>query len=384
MYKKYYSGFLKYNSHIQHMACHSHHFWPDVTREGMLEYWEDSAKLVDHKWNKIFSEKIPTVQKFIAEVLDVDHFENITFAPNTHELAYRLISSLEGQTPTIVTTDSEFYSFNRQIDRLQESGDIKVIKVPTIPFESFPERFLLAIEKNNPEMIFLSHVFFNSGVKIPDALISMICHKKQKESIFVLDGYHSFMATPYSLREVQEQIFFIAGGYKYAQAGEGCCFLYSPPQTKIRPKNTGWFATLGQLDEIKPGSVSFPEDGLRFAGSTMDFSPLYRMEKVFNLFKDKNITVEVIHRHIQFCQKQFLDELEKQNHPQINKKTLIHRDLNDHGHFYTFKVQDNKTAKEITKFLNEHNIIIDSRENLVRFGFGLYHDGNYDLSCLNN
>ena len=92
MYKKYYSRFLTANPHIQHYASHSHHFWPDVTREAGIQYWDDSAKYVDDKWNHIFGEKIPAVQKLIAEVLKLSHPEQIVFAPNTHELVYRLIS----------------------------------------------------------------------------------------------------------------------------------------------------------------------------------------------------------------------------------------------------------------------------------------------------
>ena len=58
MYKKYYSRFIEANKNLQHYACHSHHYWPDVTREATIQYWDDSAKYVDDKWDYIFSEKI--------------------------------------------------------------------------------------------------------------------------------------------------------------------------------------------------------------------------------------------------------------------------------------------------------------------------------------
>ena len=59
MYKQWYSHFLKNHPGVQHFACHSHHYWPDVTREAHLQYWEDSAKYVDDKWGHFFSEIIP-------------------------------------------------------------------------------------------------------------------------------------------------------------------------------------------------------------------------------------------------------------------------------------------------------------------------------------
>ena len=49
MYQQFYQRFLQANAGKQHFACHSHHYWPDVTRDAMLEYWDDTARLVDDK-----------------------------------------------------------------------------------------------------------------------------------------------------------------------------------------------------------------------------------------------------------------------------------------------------------------------------------------------
>ncbi|HAD88575.1 MAG TPA: selenocysteine lyase, partial [Alteromonas macleodii] len=46
-YQHFYTGFLNANKGKQHYACHSHYFWPDCTRDAMLNYWDDSAKYVD-------------------------------------------------------------------------------------------------------------------------------------------------------------------------------------------------------------------------------------------------------------------------------------------------------------------------------------------------
>ena len=84
MYKHLYSKFIKENPNTIHMAAHSHHYWPDCTYEAQKEYWKDSAKYVDDKWNYFFSKKIPKAQKLISEVLNLSHPEQIVFAPNTH------------------------------------------------------------------------------------------------------------------------------------------------------------------------------------------------------------------------------------------------------------------------------------------------------------
>ncbi len=67
-YKKFYQRFLTANPGVQHFACHSHHYWPDVTRNAALQYWDDSARLVDDKWDLVFGEKVPKVQQQIAGI----------------------------------------------------------------------------------------------------------------------------------------------------------------------------------------------------------------------------------------------------------------------------------------------------------------------------
>ena len=42
-----------------HFAAHSHHLWPDVTRDAVLEAWDDAARLVDRKWEHVFGAVLP-------------------------------------------------------------------------------------------------------------------------------------------------------------------------------------------------------------------------------------------------------------------------------------------------------------------------------------
>jgi hypothetical protein len=54
--KTLYQRFLDGHKGKLHFAAHSHHFWPDVTREAQLAYWDDCARLSDEKWDKICME----------------------------------------------------------------------------------------------------------------------------------------------------------------------------------------------------------------------------------------------------------------------------------------------------------------------------------------
>ena len=82
MYRKHYSHFLDANPERLHFAAHSHHPWPNVTREAHIQYWDDSAREMDSKWGHIFGELIPSAQKQIAELLNLSNPQNICFAPN--------------------------------------------------------------------------------------------------------------------------------------------------------------------------------------------------------------------------------------------------------------------------------------------------------------
>ena len=152
--------FLDADPERLHFAAHSHHFWPDVTFEAHQRAWHDAARLADEKWEMVFAEVLPEAQRHIAAELSLPHPESIVFAPNTHELVLRLLSCL-GERPRVVTTDSEFHSFERQTRRLEEEGLLEVVRVPSEPFATFPER--LSAASKGAQLVFFSQVFFNSG-----------------------------------------------------------------------------------------------------------------------------------------------------------------------------------------------------------------------------
>ncbi|WP_374029134.1 aminotransferase class V-fold PLP-dependent enzyme [Bdellovibrio bacteriovorus] len=369
MYKHLYSRFLQAHAESLHFACHSHHYWPDVTREAHLQYWDDACRYVDTKWEYIFSKKVPQAQKLIAHALKLSHSSQIVFAPNTHEFVFRLFSSLDwSKKVKILTTDSEFYSFDRQANRLSELTQFEITKVPTLPFATFHERFEKELRSQEWDMVFISHVFFNSGLV---ADIHRLAKAASEKTLFAVDGYHGFMAVPTDLSSLEDRIFYVAGSYKYAQGGEGACFLYVPPSTRHRPLHTGWFAELSHLSAVG-SQVGYPTDALQYAGSTMDFSGLYRLIATLETFTGEGLTVERIHEIVTRNQQLFVTELEKTGHPLLQQKNLLKQN-SVHGHFLTFELPDTETTQKLVKTLKERGLLTDSRGNRLRFGFGLYH-----------
>ncbi|KER09937.1 MAG: hypothetical protein HY22_08045 [[Candidatus Thermochlorobacteriaceae] bacterium GBChlB] len=374
MYQSHYSKFLAANPNRLHFAAHSHHLWLDVTREAQLQYWDDSAAYVDKKWAHIFSEVVPKAQQHIAAALQLSFPEQIVFAPNTHEFVARLLSCLDWTKPvTILTTDSEFYSFTRQLQRLEELPELKqrlcVRRIAAEPFETFESRFIEAIEQESVELIFFSHVFFNSGFAIAD-VERIVKSVQSKQTMIVIDGYHGFMAMPTSLSAIESRVFYLSGGYKYAQAGEGVCFLAVPKGSPHRPIYTGWFAEFGKLADRQSDAVPYSDDGFRFAGATLDPSGLYRFNAAMDWLAAHLLTVDKIHAYVQHLQQTFFHCLDASRLSCLSSESLVPpKAFMQRGHFLTFNLPN---AATLEATLLKRDIVVDRRGERLRFGFGLY------------
>lgn len=369
--KSLYSRFFAADPGRLHFAAHSHHPWPDVSRQAQIEAWDDAARLADLKWDHIFGSVIPEAQAHIATALDLPAPGQIAFAPNTHDFVLRLLSCLPADRRVrITTTDSEFLSFSRQIARLEEESAVEVTRVPVEPFDTFTARFVEAVSDPLNDLVFFSQVFFNSGFVVKD--LEAIAAAAPPRALVAIDGYHGFFALETSLRAVADRAFFMAGGYKYAQSGEGVCFLAVPRDFRGRPRNTGWFAGFGSLGEGDVTRVGFTNDGFRMMGATFDPVGLYRFNSVARLYASGQISVGGVDRHVKALQEHFLDGLGQKPGASLSPSDLIApaEGIAGLGHFLTFRRAD---AGLIQKRLAEGNVIVDHRGDRLRFGFGAYH-----------
>ena len=238
-------------------------------------------------------------------------------------------------------------------------------RVSAEPFETFPERFTTALRVGDHHLIYLSNVFFDSGFVVPglDRLVSAV---SDQGAFVVIDGYHSFMALPVDLGAIQDRVFYMAGGYKYAMSGEGVCFLHCPPGYGPRPVDTGWYAGFGQLESGPGGQVGYASDGSRFFGATFDPSGLYRMKAVLTWLEAAGVTPAFISTHVGGLQEQFLGQARVPGE-------LVPPSAFRRGSFLTFETPQ---AADIYRRLHTAKVITDYRRNRLRIGFGIYHDSN--------
>lgn len=266
------------------LTGHSHQAWPDVAFDAQQHAWLDAATLVDEKWTRA-AEVADDVRGHWRRLLG-DRDGSIALGQNTHELVTRLLSAVLPMFGTgggearsrLVTTDGEFHTIRRQIDRIAEEG-VEVVKVPARPVDTLAERVAARVDADTAAVL-MSSVLFETAEIVPHlAHVAEACATHGAE--LLIDAYHHLNVVPFDLTGL-ERAFVVGGGYKYCQLGEGNCFLRVPPGCERRPVLTGWFSEFAELAYAKqPGEVRYAIGDARFAGSTYDPTAHYRARAVF-------------------------------------------------------------------------------------------------------
>ena len=366
-YKSHFNRSLLRTGAPLHFAAHSHHPWPDVSFVAQQQAWQDAAIHLDRKWDNVVAAQERLARGHVARHLNLRSPHTVVFAQNTHELYLRLLSCLPTTTkPRVLSSDSEFHSFSRQSRRLAEAGSIELELVPTDPIASFADRLVGSVQRLQPDLLYVSHVFFDSGWSF-DSFASLI-EAIDDHVLVVIDGYHSFLARPVDWAPWQDRCFYLAGGYKYAMAGEGCCFMHCPPNYGARPMNTGWYASFGSLAHPQE-QITYPADGQRFRGSTYDPTSIYRFNAVMQWMLDQGLDAATLYRRSMEAQDLFLAAVETKD---LSIGTLLSNpDGSVRPRFLTYV---NGRASDISRELMDQDVITDYRNDRLRIGFSIYHD----------
>ena len=271
------------------LTGHSHQAWPDVAFEAQQQAWLDAAELVDDKWERAAAQAA-LVRSGFARLLG-DKADDIALGQNTHELVTRWLSALPLRArPRLVTTDGEFHSLRRQVDRLAEEG-LTVDKVAARPGESLAGRLARRVDDRTAAVL-VSSVLFETAEIVPglDA-VARACERVGAE--LLVDAYHHLNVVPFDVTAMGlSRAFVTGGGYKYCQLGEGNAFLRVPPHTAMRPVLTGWFAEFETLAQRPEVAVQYGLGAAAFAGATYDPTSHYRAAAVFAFHEQQGLTAE--------------------------------------------------------------------------------------------
>jgi selenocysteine lyase/cysteine desulfurase len=315
---------------------------------------------------------IPAAQRHIAGELKLPDAKTLGFAPNTHELLVRVFSAKgrRGGPLDVLTSDGEFHSFRRQSMRWEEDGAIRRRIVPCEPFGTFTERFLAAAREKTPDIAFVSHIMFRSGLRF-DGIEELASLASPDGAWVVLDTYHSFMAIPADLSAVADRVILLGGGYKYAMTGEGAAWVHAPAGYALRPQNTGWFADFGAM-EAKQGEVAYGADGSRFLGATYDPTGLYRFNAVRAMLKREGLDTAAVTARCDALRAQMAAAIESGEAGRLREAVLLRPNTSGpDGRFIALRHAD---AVPWKSKLMAANLITDARDDVLRIGFGLYQD----------
>ena len=275
------------------LTGHSHQAWPDVAFEGHKQAWLDAAEFVDDKWARAEAQA-NAVRAGFARLLG-DRTGTIALGNSTHELVIRVLSALPlDRRPKLVTTDGEFHTLRRQLDRFAETGRIEVLKVAALPAATTADRLAAAVNDRTAAVLASSVLFANSHIVPGLGRVLEACRQHGAE--LLVDAYHHLNLLPMSLDQEQlDGAFVVGGGYKYCQLGEGNCFLRVPPgRDDLTPVITGWFSEFGRLAKRPQGAVPYGEGAAKWAGATYDPTSHYRAARVFGFFEEQGLTPEFL------------------------------------------------------------------------------------------
>ncbi|MCK6605367.1 MAG: aminotransferase class V-fold PLP-dependent enzyme [Ignavibacteriaceae bacterium] len=345
------------------LTGHSHQAWPDVSREGIIQCWDDAAELADKKWERIsiVEERVKSGYRTLMN----DTGGHITLAPSTHDLIIKLLSALPFRNRTkIITTDSEFHTISRQLKRLREEG-FAIVTIPAEPRETFADRMVREIDSDTL-IVMISAVYYKTAAIARG--LDLIMEKCRHEGAeFLVDAYHLLNIVPFDIKKSGlSDAFITGGGYKYCQLGEGNAFLRFPEGRSFRPALTGWFSEFATLGKKSPDDkVMYGEGSYTFAGGTVESASFYRAARVFDYFEEKGLTPQLL-REVSKMQMEILirafEELDLPEDIITYDRSL---DPDERAGFLSLK---SPHAGFLYSELKSLDVLTDSREDYLRFG----------------
>jgi kynureninase len=348
------------------LTGHSHQAWPDVSFDAQQQAWLDAAALVDDKWERAAAVADDVCAGWRRLLNEPDG--EIALGQNTHELIVRWLSAViappsQGRRRRLVTTDGEFHTIRRQLDRLREAG-LDVVKLSARPADTLAQRLADEID-DRVAGVLVSSVLYETAEIVPDlALVAEACTRHGAE--LLVDAYHHLNVVPFELHALGlDRAFITGGGYKYCQLGEGNCFLRIPPDCQLRPILTGWFSEFADLaDAQTPGAVRYGSGAARFAGATYDPTAHYRAAAVFAFHQEQRLTVERL-RGISRRQVALLEREVRALDLEPSAATLVEVHPERRAGFLALQTP---RAADAVRALRARNVFVDARGTVLRLG----------------
>ncbi len=262
-----------------------------------------------------------------------------------------------------MTTDGEFHTIRRQLDRLAEAG-VRVQKIAARPVETLVERLADHVD-DRVSAVLVSSVLFETAEMVPN-LAALAEHCERHHVPLLVDAYHHLNVVPFDIRGLGlERACVTGGGYKYCQLGEGNCFLRLPAGHELRPIITGWFSEFAALAAARrPGELRYGEGAARLAGATYDPTSHYRAASVFAFHEQQGLTPERL-RSISQRQVSILAEEFRALDLDPRVATIIEVPAERRAGFLAIRATG---AAALVTALAARDVFVDARGDVLRLG----------------
>ncbi|MEM6648265.1 MAG: aminotransferase class V-fold PLP-dependent enzyme [Bacteroidota bacterium] len=210
--------------------------------------------------------------------------------PNVNWIVQALLSApepLRGRRK-IVVTENAFPSVLHTARRWQDVFDLDLVVLPATPEGFVDQEAVLAAVDEATAWVFLSHVGFTTGERLPDTFLQHVgerCHAQG--ALFAIDGYHATASIPTNVVALGADVYF-GGLLKEACGSSGNAYLYLREGLDVTPRLTGWF---GDADPFgfQGAPRAHPDVRQRFLGGTTSVASFYHAVEGLRLFLDLGI-----------------------------------------------------------------------------------------------
>jgi kynureninase len=271
--------------------------------------------------------------------------------------------STRSHEPRLLTTNGEFHTIRRQLDRLAEAG-VDIVKVAARPVDTLAERLVRHLTER-VACVLVSSVLFETAEIVPH-LSGLAAACDRSGSSLVVDAYHHLNVVPFDVNDMGlSRAFVVGGGYKYCQLGEGNCFLRVPAGCELRPVITGWFSEFSELAAPNQAAhVQYGRGAARFAGATYDPTSHYRAAAVFRFHQELGLIPTRL-REISQHQTTLLESALRALDIDSQGADIVGMPHDRRAGFVTARTPH---AMQVVRDLRARGVFVDARGAMLRLG----------------
>jgi selenocysteine lyase/cysteine desulfurase len=290
------------------------------------------------------------IRKNISNLIKADPLE-ISLIPNTSFGINEVAHGIEYDDKSNVVTDS--LEFPATVYPFLKIKKLEKRIVNAFPYD-IEDKIIENIDENT-KIVSISHVSFNTGVRID--VQKIVTKAKKVGALVLLDIIQSAGAIKINVKDLGID-FAVAGGYKWLMSPQGSGFMYIRKGLLEDPPFYGWKSAKNYLD-FDPTKFELEKGPRRIEIGTIDIAANLGLSK----------SAEIISSHEDEIEKRVLQLSAYAIDLAEDKKFEVITPKEKRAGIVVIKV---KKPKEITSRLAQRNIIVSPRGEGIRISTHFY------------